>query len=209
MNIHFEKFKSFIHKIDPLMPEEDIKAFSSKAKISEFQKGELFIKEGDICQNLVFIHRGLFRYYLLHEGQDITKDFALDTQNPFCTAYSSFIFQRPSEIWIEALESSQVWLWNKSDVLPLFQENLHWMHFAKTMADRLFYRKEQKELLSLKCSAEERYRLFISEFKGLSQRVPQYHIATYLGIAPESLSRIRSKHSKLSRAKIYPNSESA
>jgi CRP-like cAMP-binding protein len=198
MNIHFEKFRSFIHKIVPLMPEEDIKAFSSKAQNSEFQKDELFIKESETCRHLIFIHQGIFRYYLLHEGQDLTKDFAVDTQNPFCTAYTSFMLQRPSEIWIEALEPCQVWLWNKSDVLPFFQENLNWLRFAKAIADQLFYRKEQKELELIKCSSEERYRHFLINFPGLSQRVPQYHIATYLGITPESLSRIRSKLSKIS-----------
>jgi CRP-like cAMP-binding protein len=193
VNRHFEKFRSFIHKIVPFLSEEDITAFSSKAQKTEFKKGELFIKESEVCRHLIFIHQGIFRYYLLYEGQDFTKDFAIDTQNPFCTAYTSFMLQKPSEIWIEALETCQVWLWNQSDVLPLFQENLNWLRFSKRIADQLFYRKEQKEIELLKCSAEERYQHFLIDFPGLSQRIPQYHIATYLGITPESLSRIRSK----------------
>lgn len=198
MNSHFEKFRSFIQKIAPQMPEEDLKNFFSKAKKFNLRKGELFLKEEDICHHLMFIHQGLFRYYVLHEGNDFTKDFALDTQNPFCTSYSSFMLQKPSEIWIEAVEPSEVYIWERSSVLPLFHEHPVWLYFMKMMVDKLHYRKEQKELELLKCSAEERYRHFIADFPGLSQRVPQYHIATYLGITPESLSRIRSKLSKRS-----------
>lgn len=187
------KFKAFIQKVTPEMPEDDIDLFFSKAHPKEFQRGELFVKEGQICKKLIFIYQGLFRYYLLHEGSDITKDFAVDLQNPMCTAYSSFMLQEPSEIWIEALEASQVYIWDSDDVLPLLQNDLSWLRFGKAMSDRLFFRKEKKELEMLKCSAEERYRNFLKDYPGLSQRVPQYHIASYLGIAPESLSRIRRK----------------
>jgi len=188
-----ERFRTFIHKIVPDASEDDIKLFSSKAKSLEFQKGKLFVKEGQVCKTLLFIHQGLFRYYLLHEGKEITKDFAVDSQNPFCTAFTSFMLQKPSEIWIEALEASQVWAWDKSDVQPLFEHHPLWQLFAKRMAEQLFYRKEQKEIELLKCSAQERYKRFLADFPGLSQRVPQYHIATYLGIVPESLSRIRAQ----------------
>lgn len=192
----FEHFCSFIQKIVPIISKDELEGFFSKSKKAEFQKGEHLIEEGAVCRRLFFIHQGLFRYYILHEGQDITKDFAVDQHNPFCTAYTSFMLQKPSEIWIEALEPCQVWVWNQADVLPLFQEHPTWLRFAKTMADYLFFRKEQRELRLLKCSAEERYHHFLTDFPGLSQRVPQYHIASYLGITPESLSRIRAKRSK-------------
>lgn len=198
MNIPPKNFRSFVQKIVPTITEDDIKTFYSIARNTKFQKGELFVKEGEICQRLLFIQQGLFRYYILHEGQDITKDFAVDTQNPFCTAYTSFMLQEPSKIWIEALEPSQVLSWERSNIMPLFQEHPVWLRFANRMANQLFYRKEQKEIESLKCSAEERYRNFLVDFPELLQRVPQYHIATYLGITPESLSRIRSKLAKTS-----------
>jgi len=187
---------AFVHKIVPAMPKEEVEAFFSKAKKKEFEKGELFLREGTICKNLLFVHRGLFRYFLLCEGHDVTKDFSVDSQNPFCTAYSSFMLQVPSEIWIEASEPCEVFIWEREDVLAFFEEHLHWLRFAKKMVERLFYRKERKEIDLLKCSAEERYRRFLNDFPRVSQRVPQYHIASYLGIAPESLSRIRSKFSK-------------
>ncbi len=196
IEIMLKELTLFLHKVAPALNEEDIKAFSSKAKKKEFQKGELFVKEGEICHTLLFIQKGIFRYYILHEGNDFTKDFAVDNQNPFCTAYTSFFRKDPSKIWLEALEHCLVYSWDSKDINPLFQDHPKWLSFSKAMADKLFFRKEQKEIELIKCSAEERYQHFLRDFPGLSQRVSQYHIASYLGIAPESLSRIRSKLAK-------------
>ncbi len=193
MDENFKKFQAYIIKMIPSMPEKDIREFFSRAKPKTLKKGELFVKEGVVCTHLAFIEKGLLRYYLLHEGADYTKDFAVDLQNPFCTSYTSFMLQKPSAIWIEAAEPSQLLVWERSNVLPLFHEHPIWLRFSKGMADLLFYRKEKKEIELLKCSAEERYRHFLHDYPGISQRVPQYHIATYLGITPESLSRIRAK----------------
>lgn len=193
IDLCFKALYSFIHNVAPLVPQEEMERFFSKAVKKELSKGELFVREGDICRHLLFINRGLLRYYVLHEGHDYTKDFAVDLQNPFCTAYSSFICQKPSSIWIEALEPSEVLIWQARDVMPLFERDPLWVPFAKKMADYMILRKERKELDIIKCSAEERYHRFLLDFPGLSQRVPQYHIASYLGITPESLSRIRSK----------------
>lgn len=195
MNAELNLFCSFVRKIIPIK-DNDIISFCSNSKKLVFQKGQLFVREGETCSKLLFIHRGLLRYYILHDGNEFTKDFAVDTQNPFCTAYTSFMLQKPSEIWIEAVEPCEVSVWDRAYVQPLFQDHPLWVRFAKTMAELLFYRKEQKEIELLKCSAEERYQRFLADFPGLSQRVPQYHIATYLGITPESLSRIRSKLAK-------------
>lgn len=187
--------KEFIEKVAP-MSDADFELLSSKAIKAKFKKGSLLIKEGQVCNRLLYIERGLFRYYLLHKGCDYTKDFALETQNPFCTAYTSLMLQKPSEIWIEALENSEVWSWNKEDVLPLFHDHPAWLRFAKAMVDRMYFRKERREIAFLKCSPSERYKQFRTEFPELLQRVSQYHVATYLGITPESLSRIRKRISR-------------
>src|SRR5262245_9418559 len=117
MDVNFVKFQSFMQKIVPEISEQELKEFSSKAQEIEFLKGEAFVKEGEVCRNLLFIHKGVFRYFLLNNGKDLTKDFSVDTQNPFCTAYTSFMLQKPSEIWIEAMEPCLVWSWDQSDVL--------------------------------------------------------------------------------------------
>ena len=151
--------------------------------------------EGEVSQKLLFIEKGVFRYYLLHDGKDYSKDFAIDCYNPFCTGYSSFIYQEPSLINIEALEESVVLEWNVKYINKLFR-TYPWILFAKKMADSLYRRKEKREVSFLKDSAETRYNELLNEYPELIQRVPQYHIASYLGIAPESLSRIRRLRSR-------------
>lgn len=179
----------------------DIEAFATKAKPRLIKKRDFFVKEGDVCDSLIFIEKGLFRYFILHEGNDTTKDFALDSANPFCTAFTSFMSQSPSQIWIEALEDSTVLEWKGKDVLTLFETHPKWLLFSKRMAEHLYFRKEKREISFLKSSPEERYAEFLKDFPLLNQRVPQYMIASYLGIKPESLSRIRRRLAFASKKK--------
>jgi CRP-like cAMP-binding protein len=183
-----DRFTHYIQKYAPHIPLKDLQDFAAKSQLVEFRRGTLFLEEGQICRHLLFIHQGLFRHYLLHNGREITKDFSLQVDHPFCTDYISFMQQRPSEIWIEALEDSQVWSWEVSFVRPLFKTHPFWLHFSKTMADLLICRKERKEIDFLKCSAQERYLRFCQDFPGLSDRIPIRHIASYLGIGQESLT---------------------
>ncbi len=183
---------SFVQKVIPIGKEE-IESFAHQARLRVFKKNEIFIREGEVCSSLLFIHQGLFRYFILHEGKDLTKDFSVDQSNPFCTSFTSLMTKEPSQIWIEALEDSVVWVWEIADVLSFFEYQPIWIRFAKAMTERLYFRKEKKELAFLKLSALERYEQFLRDFPGLIQRVPQYMIASYLGLTPESLSRIRGR----------------
>lgn len=191
-NDDLNRFVSFIKKTC-CVETPDIETFASHACAKSFHKKDCFIREGEICKQLLFIHQGAFRYFILHEGNDLTKDFAIDQHNPFCTSFTSFISQKPSRIWIEALENSTVWTWDADYVSQLFEHHPGWTRFSKKMTEWLYMRKEQRELDFLKLSAEERYRKFLVEFPRFDQRISQYHIASYLGLAPESLSRIRAR----------------
>lgn len=171
-----------------------VQDFKDNSKTRIFQKKEQFLLEGTICRKLLFIKKGLFRYYIVHEGNDYSKDFAVDLYNPFCTGYTSFSYQEPSLINIEALEDSEVIEWDFDYVSKLFN-TIPWLLFSKKISDQLFRRKEQREVSFLKDSAELRYAQLQKEQPEIVQRVPQYHIASYLGISPESLSRIRKRRS--------------
>lgn len=193
MNIKLlSKLTNYIKKIVNI-DDSDIKSFASNATLRTFKKKEVFVSEGQQCHELLFIHEGLFRYYyVLEDGQDLTKDFAIETDNAFCTAYASFITGQLSMIWIEALEDSTVWVWQKDYVSDLFQRS-PWIEFAKNMVDMIYLRKEKREYSFLLLTPEQRYHQFLKEFPQLNQRVPQYQIASYLGLTPESLSRIRKR----------------
>ncbi|MCK5774945.1 MAG: Crp/Fnr family transcriptional regulator [Bacteroidales bacterium] len=154
-------------------------------------KGDILVHSGELAKKLFFIHEGVFRYYLISpDGKEITKDFAVDKQNPFCMAFSSFMTNQPSQISIDALTNSKVSVWDRSYFFPLISQNIHWLPFSQRITMGMFIRKEKKEI-SLIRDAPQRYLTFKNEFPCLLDRIPQHYIASYLNIAPESLSRIK------------------
>jgi CRP-like cAMP-binding protein len=183
-----EQIKKFLQRASPLLDKE-IEMFLEKRQTQRLSKGDYLVKEGQVCRSLYFVHTGVLSLLLLKEGEEHVKDFSLSGK--FITAYTSFTKKTASEIFIRAEQDCEVSLWDGDYVLNLIQENQHWTLFAKTIADYLFQRKEQKEITMILNTAEERYLRLIQEFPAVFQQVPQYLIASYLGIKPQSLSRIR------------------
>ena len=187
------KIKSFISSIASI-EKESLDEFCSMSTPKAVSKGEVLIQEDSIAKKLYFIHKGIFRYYIISpDGKDITKDFAVDEDNPFCTAYSSFMTNQPSQIFIESLTDSEISIWDRSYIFPLLTQNIHWLPFSQRIATGMYIRKEKKEISLMRDSAAQRYRFFQDAFPSLSKRIPQHYIATYLNITPESLSRIKKK----------------
>ena len=185
---HEEQIKEFLQRASPLLGSE-IDIFLNERKIQHISKGNYLVKEGQVCKSLYFLHTGVLSLLLLHDGEEHVKDFSLSGK--FITAYTSFTKKTNSEIFIRAEQDCELSTWDRDYVLNLIKENQHWTMFAKTMADYLFQRKEQKEITMILNTAEERYLRLIQEFPAVFQQVPQYLIASYLGIKPQSLSRIR------------------
>ena len=183
-----EKIREFLKRISPLLDSE-IDIFLKERKIQHTRKGDYLVREGQVCKSLYFLHTGVLSLLLLHDGEEHVKDFSLSGK--FITAYTSFTKKTHSEIFIRAEQDCELSVWDRDYVMNLIKENPHWTMFAKTMADYLFQRKEQKEISMILNTAEERYLRFIREFPDVFQQVPQYLIASYLGIKPQSLSRIR------------------
>ena len=115
----------------------------------------------------------------------------VDSIHGFHTSYASLIHQQPSQFYIEAVEDSEVYIWKDEYINQQLKKDVNWALVAKQLADFFIIRKEDREVSLLKDSAEKRYRDFCEEYKDAVFRIPQSDIASYLGIAPESLSRIR------------------
>jgi CRP/FNR family transcriptional regulator, anaerobic regulatory protein len=182
----------FIQHVVPV-PTDEVEAFCRHAKPKHLEKHEVFIREGEVCEHLLFIHKGLLRYTFLTDGQEHTKDFAVDTSNRFCTAFTSLVTGQHSQISIEALEDTQASCWSITYLQPLWDGSLVWQTWARRMAQGLYIRKEQREITFLRDSAFERYQRFLREFPEVVERVPQHYMASYLGVTPEALSRLKRK----------------
>ena len=167
--------------------EEDLKnLFEPK----EFSKGDHLFKQGEICHYLYYIKKGLVRvYYYSVNGKEITAWFS--AENTLVTAIDSFYYHRPTRDYCEVLEDSVIYPINFSDwEIILNSEN------GSRLAFYILYeitRKMTEYISSIKFqSAEERYKSLIKDLPGIQQRTSLGHIASYLGITQETLSRIRS-----------------
>lgn len=154
------------------------------------QKRDILLHQGKICTFIGFVEEGVLRSYIEKEGEDYISDFYF--KGSFATSYRSFLNNEASVGSIQALEDSTVICLSKANYNLLLQESSEWYKLGKHIADTLFIRKCRKETSLLMDSAFDRYKLLLQTFPDIEQTISQYHIAAYLGIKPESLSRLKS-----------------
>lgn len=171
--------------------QEQQQYFLNVCKTKEIKKGAYLVREGQTCRYLYFLHRGAVSLFLLKDGIEYVKDFSLD--NKFVTSFTSFNAQTSSKVNLRAEQDCVVSYWDFDTVQMLKTTDLEWATFGRKVAESLFIRKEKREISLLMDSAEVRYQNLLLENPLITQVFPQYLIASYLGIRPQSLSRIRSK----------------
>lgn len=152
-----------------------------------------FLRAGEVCQYAGFVSQGLLRYYLLDNGVEHTYDFS--PEQTFVCHYESFLTQAPSNRSIQALEPTTLWRISYANLQRLYQQLDHGQQFGRLIAEQLFVHSLQKLTAFYWETAEERYDRFLREYPHLMGRLPQYVIASYVGIKPQSLSRIRAQKS--------------
>jgi CRP-like cAMP-binding protein len=184
-----EAFRQFIENYTPLS-DRDWKQISICFDKRLVVKDEILLEEGEICRHLYFIENGLLRYFINKDGNDITKFF---TDAPYCfTSQVSFTSEKPSTENIQAIERSVIWqttLTQANDLLELTS----WSTFVRKLIQEVqFYTEEILQEIQTE-TAENRYKKMIESNPQLIQRLPLKYLASYFGIAPQSLSRIRKK----------------
>ncbi len=155
---------------------------------------DYFLKEGQICRNVGFIETGLVMYYKLSEdGHELVCDFA--KENDWMTQYQSFISTSSSSLSIKAIEPTTLYVISFDSLNKLYEEVPRFEKVTRQLIEKVFFGmvKRAGDLQALK--AEERYEKLLAENPFIIQRVQQYYVASYLGIAPQSLSRIRKNSS--------------
>lgn len=151
-----------------------------------------FLQEGEQSIELAMVMKGLFRaYYIDEKGGDITKYFYPEGSMLF--SYKAYITRTNSQYSIQALEDSEILVARISDFEEVVKGNTHLISFYKKILDDALVLKEEHACSFKLLDSAERYMQFLAQYPGLEKRVKQYHIASYLGITPVSLSRIRKK----------------
>lgn len=184
-----EALRSFISHYTPVS-EADWQQIARCFEAKVFEKEEIILQEGKICRHLYFIERGLLRYFIRKDGTDVTKFF---TEAPYCfTSQVSFSTEKPANESIQALEKSLVWQTTLQQANELL-ELKSWNTFVRKLIQEVqFYTEKILQEIQTE-TAEQRYVKMLTQEGDFVQRIPLKYLASYLGIAPQSLSRIRKK----------------
>ncbi|MBL7706561.1 MAG: Crp/Fnr family transcriptional regulator [Taibaiella sp.] len=171
--------------------EEDWQFFASRLIEQELSKNELLLVAGQTENYLSFIEHGITRYYIEKEEQERT--FAFSFKHSFVSAYNSFLTRTPSGYNIQALTKTKLWRIRHSDLQTVYRETSVGNTIGRHAGEALFLKKSERELALLNETAEQRYLNLFTEQPQLIKEIPLKYIASYIGITPQALSRIRKR----------------
>ncbi len=183
--------------VAPLVPTQDtLKGIAKACTLQIVGKGEHLLRVGDIAAHIYYVSRGLLRYYFLDadNGEERTGQFF--DENQVFTDASSFLSQTPASQSIQALEKSEVVCLSRAALYAAYASDHAMERFGRLMLEAALVGSQRRSTNLLTLTPDERYRAFVQARPEVATRVPQYLIASYLGITPEGLSRIRGRLAK-------------
>ncbi|CAH0272899.1 Crp/Fnr family transcriptional regulator [Chryseobacterium sp. Bi04] len=184
---HYKKYGE-LFQVD----REHFEEFYALLKHTQLLKSDFFLKQGEKCKYLGFIKKGTIRcFYINDQGREI--NFGFYFENEFFTDYESILCDTVSNMNIQALEDCEILLLRKENLKSLYEKEAYWQQFGRVMSEKI-YLDAKKRIDDLLCySPENRYLNLLKKEPLLFQKIAQKHIASYLGITEQSLSRIRNR----------------
>jgi CRP-like cAMP-binding protein len=182
------RIKQAIYRFQPL-DETEWQDLSQKLVFKKYRKGDFLIRQGEVENAIYFLNKGATRNYFLKDGKDFTVDFHF--QNDFVTAYYSLITREPSDVFIELLEDTETVIIPLKILNEFYGKYHNGERIGRLMAEYQYVKRLRKEMDLLSHTAEERYAELMRRNPALIRDISVKHLSSYLGIAPESLSRIR------------------
>lgn len=169
----------------------EIEALAEIFTYRDIKKGAMLLAQGEVETHIAFVVKGFFRYYYITaQGEEITKHFAVE--GDFVSAYASMLYQRPSAYGIIAEEASTILTLPYATYLGFVEQDRSWERMARKYTESIYNLKEIREASLLLLDAKARYLEFIAQYPKLLGRAKQKHIATFLGIHPVTLSKLRN-----------------
>lgn len=190
--ISIDRLKQSALESQVSIPDSEMAFISPQLMECSFEKHDYLIQAGDVVQYFYFILEGLVRlFYSTEDGKEFNKGFAME--NGYAGSFHSLVLQAPCGFFVQALERTQALILPNQLLRGLYARHACWERLGRRNAENLAIVKEAREKELLLDSLETRYRRFLKEYPGLAERIPQYHIASYLGVTTVALSRIRRK----------------
>ena len=184
------KLISYFSKMTTLSSEES-EAMSGNMLIRQFSKGTLLLKEGQIAVDTYFIMEGCIRQYFMVDGDEKTTDFY--TEDQWVISLNSLPPVKPSDYFLICNEDTTVVIGNEKEALELFKKFPRLEAISREVMQRVFTEQHEKMTSFMTDIPENRYLKLLKSKPDLVQRIPQYQLASYIGVKPESLSRIRKR----------------
>lgn len=186
----FELLLQTLKRITTLEPQEE-ELFLNAFKPHIIKKSEHFLQASEVCTKLGFLCKGLVRYYVFKNDEEATLEFTKEGE--FVADYGSFISKEPSIQNIQALEDCEFLIIDYDELQKLYKVSKNANLLGRIIIEHRFIIMVNQLLTVHRYAPEDRYRYFLQHYKELAQRIPQYLIASYVGVKPQSLSRIRKR----------------
>lgn len=187
---NFKIFKDWLTKVS-FLTKADCDLFEPYLKTKTIPAKEHYLTEGKICKEIGFLNQGCFRNYYLSEGKEINTRFIFE--NEFVVDYDSFLQEKPSKYYIQAIEDTEIVTFNLEALQYGYAQSKNWERFGRIMAEQSYKMTTERVESFLFLDGEQRYLNLLENQPHILDRIPLYHIASYLGLERESLSRLRKK----------------
>lgn len=194
----FESYRNLIEEFVTLSNEE-WKLFESKLIFKKYKKGDVLLHAGDVCKTLRFINKGIARLYFINEeGKEFTcfiahNDASSRATDKFILDFESYSKQIDSGSFADVVDDCEIFEISYDDMQKLCSEIKNLEVFMNEMATLVFTSIRDDMVYRSTTTAKQRYEDFLNEKPNLLKKVPQHQIATFLGIAPQSLSRLKKE----------------
>jgi CRP/FNR family transcriptional regulator, anaerobic regulatory protein len=174
------------------LDENNILVLEKYVTCTSVKKNEFLLKEGQVCRSMYFVEKGCLRMFFINKksSEQITQ-FALE--NWWLSDYFSFLDKIPTDYYIQAVEKSEILVIDSFTYEALLEEIPQLEKYFRIIMQKAVAAAQHKAKLQYQMSKEEFYQHFVTTFPEFNQRVPQYMIASYLGLTPEYVSELRKK----------------
>ena len=170
------------------LTEQAMEDLTNKFKFKQVKKGERLLLQGQVCRHIFFVSKGCLRLYYIANEVEITVWFSFENNSTI--EFSSFLSEEPSDYFIEAIEDSDILSISKSELTKLYKKHPELEGIIRVFWEDVILNLLKRFTALQKDDAEKRYLNLMSQPKYL-QRIPQKYLASYIGVTPTSLSRIR------------------
>ena len=186
----YQQLRQYFNQLTPIAPEE-WNDFTQKLRVIQKTSGAQLLQEGQVCDFVCYINHGLVRAYELVDGIEVNRTFFM--QDFFATEYQSFLQREPSKEYLEVIDDAELVVIDYQHLQDMYRKYKSFERLGRILAESLYVRLRGKVERFLINSPEERYLLLLKDHPDYLDKIPHYHIASYLGITPQSLSRIRKR----------------